>query len=66
MHSVTAERFPNTYHDASPPPSADVPTDLASFLLAADRVLAEAAEFARVLARAHQAARSGWRLGCEG
>ena len=56
MDSVTAERFLNTYHNASPPPSPDVPEDLTSFMLAADRVLAEAAELARVLARAHQAA----------
>jgi hypothetical protein len=56
MDSVTAERFLNSYHNASPPPSPDVPEDVASFILAADRVLAEAAELARVLARAHQGA----------
>ena len=56
MDSVTAERFLNTYHNASLPPSPDVPENLTSFMLAADRVLAEAAELARVLARAHQAA----------
>jgi hypothetical protein len=56
MDSVTAERFLNSYHNASPPPSPDVPEDVASFILAADRVLAEAAELARVHARAHQGA----------
>jgi hypothetical protein len=56
MDPVTAERFLNTYHNASPPPSLDVSEDLASFMLAADRVPAEAAELARVLARAHQGA----------
>jgi hypothetical protein len=56
MDSVTAERFLDTYHNASTPPSPDVPEDLASLMLAADRVLAEAAELARVLAGAHQAA----------
>jgi hypothetical protein len=54
--SVTAERFLNSYRNASPPPSPDVPEGLASFMLAADRVLAEAAELARVVARAHQGA----------
>jgi GAF domain-containing protein len=53
---MTTERFLNTYHNASTAPSADVPADLASFMLAADPVLAEAAELARVLARAHQGA----------
>jgi hypothetical protein len=56
MDSVTAERFLNSYHNASPPPSPDVPEDRASSMVAADRVLAEAAELARVLARAHQGA----------
>jgi hypothetical protein len=56
MDSVTAERFLNAYHIAGPPPSPDVPEDLASFVLAADRVPAEAAELARVLARAYQGA----------
>jgi hypothetical protein len=56
MDPVTAERFLNTYHTASPPPSRDVPEDLASFMLAADQVPAGAADLARVLARAHQGA----------
>jgi hypothetical protein len=51
---MTTERFLNTYHNASTAPSPDVPADLASFMLAADPVLAEAAELARVLARAPQ------------
>jgi GAF domain-containing protein len=53
---MTTEQFLNTYHNASTPPSADVPPELASFMLAADPVLAEAAELARVLGRAHQGA----------
>ena len=53
---MTNERFLNTYHNASTAPTADVPADLASFMLAADPVLAEAAELARVVARAHQGA----------
>jgi hypothetical protein len=53
---MTAERFLNTYHNASTAPGGDVPADLASFMLAADPVLADAAELARVLARAHQGA----------
>jgi hypothetical protein len=53
---MTTEQFLNTYHNASTAPSPDVPADLASFMLAADPVLAEAAELARVLARAHQGA----------
>jgi GAF domain-containing protein len=53
---MTSERFLNTYHNASTAPSPDVPADLAGFMLAADPVLAEAAELARVLARAHQGA----------
>ena len=51
---MTTEQFLNTYHNASTPPSADVPPELASYMLAADPVLAEATELARVLARAHQ------------
>ena len=47
---MTADQFLNTYHNASTAPSADVPPDLASFMLAADPVLAEAAELARVVA----------------
>jgi hypothetical protein len=50
------ERFLNSYHNASSPPGPDVPPDLAAFMLAADPVLAQAAELARVLARAHQGA----------
>jgi len=53
---MAAERFLNTYHNASSAPSAEVPAGLASFMLAADPVLAEAVELARRLARAHQAA----------
>jgi hypothetical protein len=53
---MTTERSLNTYHNASSAPSPDVPADLASFMLAADPVLAEAAELARILARAHQGA----------
>jgi GAF domain-containing protein len=53
---MTTERFLNTYHNASTAPSSDVPPDLASFMLAADPVLAEATELARILARAHQGA----------
>ena len=50
------ERFLNSYHNASTPPGPDVPAELAGFMLAADPVLGEAAELARVLARAHQGA----------
>jgi GAF domain-containing protein len=50
------ERFLNSYHNASTPPGPDIPADLAGFLLAADPILAQAAELARVLARAHQGA----------
>src|SRR4029453_8180241 len=50
------ERFLNSYHNASTPPGPDIPADLAGFMLAADPVLAQAAELARVLARAHQRA----------
>ena len=53
---MTTERFLNTYHNASTPPSPDVPEDLASFMLATEPVLTEAAELTRVLARAHQGA----------
>jgi len=53
---VSEERFLNTYHNASTPPGPDVPPELAGFLLAADPVLTQAAELARVLARAHQGA----------
>jgi hypothetical protein len=50
------ERFLNRYHNASTPPDPDLPAALAGFLLAADPVLAQAAELARVFARAHQGA----------
>ena len=50
------ERFLNSYHNASTPPDPDVAAELAGFMLAADPVLAQAAELARVLARAHQGA----------
>src|SRR2546426_1606469 len=50
------ERFLNSYHNASSAPGPDVPSDLAGFMSAADPVLAQAAELARVLARAHQGA----------
>ncbi|MGH9174482.1 MAG: hypothetical protein ACRD1H_08995, partial [Vicinamibacterales bacterium] len=48
--------FLNAYNTAGTAPSPDVPADLAGFRLAADPVLADAAELARVLARAHQGA----------
>ena len=44
---MTTERFLNAYHNASTAPSADVPADLAGFMLAVDPVLADAAELAR-------------------
>jgi hypothetical protein len=44
---MITERFLNTYHNASTTPSPDVPADLASSMLAADPVLAAAAELAR-------------------
>jgi hypothetical protein len=53
---VGAERFLNSYHNASTPPGPDVPAELAAFMLAVDPVLTQAAELARVLARAHQGA----------
>jgi hypothetical protein len=46
---MATERFLNAYHNASTAPSPDVPEDLASFMLAADPVHAEAADLARVL-----------------
>ena len=54
--AVSAERFLNSYHNASTPPWPDVPAELAAFMLAVDPVLAQTAELARVLARAHQGA----------
>jgi GAF domain-containing protein len=53
---LMAERFLNTYRNASTAPSEDVPADMAGFMVAIDPILAEAAELARVLARAHQGA----------
>jgi len=53
---MTVERFLNSYHNASTAPSPDVPADLAGFMTAADPVLADAAELARVVVRAHQGA----------
>ena len=50
------EQFLNSYHNASTPPGPDVPADLAGFMVAADPVLAQGAELARVLAHAHQGA----------
>jgi hypothetical protein len=50
------EPFLNTYHNASTPPGPDVPPELSAFMTAADPVLAQAAELARVVARAHQGA----------
>jgi GAF domain-containing protein len=50
------EQFLNSYHNAGTPPGPDVPADLAGFMVAADPVLAQGAELARVLARAHQGA----------
>jgi len=54
--TMSDERFLNSYHNASTPPGPDVPEELAGFMLAADPVLANAAELARVLAHAHQGA----------
>jgi GAF domain-containing protein len=53
---MTTEAFLNSYHNGSTPPAAEVPADLAGFMLAADPVLAQTAELARVVARAHQGA----------
>jgi len=53
---VSTERFLNSYHNASTPPGPDVPTELAAFMFAVDPVLLQAAELARVPARAHQGA----------
>jgi GAF domain-containing protein len=53
---MTEERFLNSYHNASTPPAPDVPPALATFMRAADPVLGQAAELARVLTRAHQGA----------
>jgi GAF domain-containing protein len=53
---MTGESFLNAYHNASTAPSPDLPADLSSFMQAIDPVLSDAAELARVLARAHQGA----------
>jgi hypothetical protein len=53
---MSDERFLNSYHNASTPPGPDVAPELAAFMLAADPILVQAAELARVLARAHQGA----------
>jgi GAF domain-containing protein len=60
------DAFLNTYHNASTPPPAEVPADLARFMAAADEVLALAAELARMVTQAHQGAATqligeGWR-----
>ena len=44
--AVSAERFLNSYHNASTPPGPDVPAELAAFMLAVDPVLIQAAELA--------------------
>src|SRR5690242_9558861 len=54
--AMSAERFLNSYQNASTPPGPDVPPQLAAFMLAVDPVLVQTAELARVLARAHQGA----------
>ena len=46
---MSGDQFLNTYHNASTPPSPDVPADVANFMLAADPVLAQAAELAAKL-----------------
>src|SRR5262245_54599779 len=46
----------NVYRNASTPPPAEAPDDLAAVLVAIDPILAAAAELARVVAVAHQAA----------
>ncbi len=56
MGVVASDRFLNTYRNASTPPPGDVPPDRARFMLAADPVLAQAAELARVVTQAHQGA----------
>jgi hypothetical protein len=50
------ESFLSSYHNASTPPGVDVPAGLAAVMLDADPVLAQAAELARVVVRAHQGA----------
>jgi GAF domain-containing protein len=56
MSEIADEVFLNSYHNASTPPSPDVPPDRAGFMLAADPILAQAAELARVITRSHQGA----------
>ena len=46
---MSGEQFLNTYHNTSTSPSPNVPAILANFMLAADPVLAQAAELARVI-----------------
>lgn len=53
---MSEERFLNSYHNASTPPGSDVPEELSAFMVAADAILAHAAELARIVARAHQGA----------
>jgi GAF domain-containing protein len=53
---MTDEVFLNSYHNASTSPAPDIPPEQARFMLAADPVLAQAAELARVITRAHQSA----------
>src|SRR5438270_611035 len=53
---MATERFLNSYRNASTPPPADVPQELAEFLDAIDPILAATAELARVVAYAHQGA----------
>jgi GAF domain-containing protein len=50
---MSDERFLNSYHNASTPPTSDVPSQIAGFMVAADPILTNAAELARVLAHAH-------------
>ena len=53
---MATDQFLNTYRNASTAPSPDVPADMAGFMLVVDPVLGQAAELARVVARAHQGA----------
>ena len=53
---TTDEVFLNSYHNSSTPPAPDIPAEEARFMLAADPILAQAAELARVITRAHQSA----------
>ena len=53
---MSSETVINTYHNGATPPPADVPSELAAFMLAIDPVLAHAADLARVVANAHQGA----------